>query len=186
MTKLWEGLTAFKKQTNTTEAQIKLTVFPEKSFREKPMKTREEIKKEVKKFKNRCIKDQVDCLLVFVGSHGYENVILTSDYIPLNIYQDIIRPFLYSSDKPVARIFIDQSCQVDSSMNDEVNKAAKFGPKDIENGIEYLYVMSQKPPLASYRDTKVGSYFIIVLVCTLMNRSFNSDLQEMLEEVTND
>jgi len=165
MTKLWKGL-GFK-------------IFPEKSFRESPFKCMADIMRKLHEFKKLCIKDLVDCFVVFVGSHGWNNLILTSDHQLLHIYNDLIYSFQYSSNKRVARLFINQSCQ-----NDAQSCVTYVGPqKPMTDVQEYVYVAAQMPSLEASRDELCGSYFVIVLTYVFMTKSWNTDLLNMLKEV---
>ncbi|ODM91782.1 Caspase-2 [Orchesella cincta] len=177
MTNLWKGLG--------------YEIFPKnENFREGRFKFEEDIRVELNLFKEKCIEDRVDSIVMFIGSHGYNDVILTSDKNVLDVYDDIIYPLQFSIfetkngiqvEKRVAKIFINQSCQSDPPqgfIKPSANKNTRT--PDVNDTI---YIKAQIPKYLASRDIKCGSYFVIVLTYVLMSKAWNTALLPMLEEV---
>ncbi|CAL8128403.1 unnamed protein product [Orchesella dallaii] len=162
-------------------------IFPEdEDFRKDVFKTKATIQKELKHFYEKCKTDEVDCFLVFFSSHGYNDIILTSDEQPLHFYTDIIYKFETPSEsKKIAKIFINNSCQIDPPPyflhpNPYCGGAEEVIVPDVKDAI---YLKAQLPRSLSNRDTKCGSYLVIVLTYVFMEKAHNTSLLDMLHEV---
>ncbi|CAL8129011.1 unnamed protein product [Orchesella dallaii] len=177
MTNLWKGLG--------------YDIFPKnEDFREGRFKFEEDIRKELNIFREKCIEDKIDSFVIFIGSHGYNDVILTSDNKTLDIYDDIIYQFQFGIserkngkmvEKRVARIFLNQSCQID--VPQDLVKSANSCASRTPNVTDTIYIKAQIPKFLASRDIKCGSYFVIVLTYVLMTKAWNTQLLAMLEEV---
>ncbi|ODM91778.1 Caspase-1 [Orchesella cincta] len=173
MEKLWKGMG--------------YEIFPKnENFVNSHFKFKEDIQEELKKFNEKCIEDEVDSMVIFIGSHGYNDVIITSDNKTLDLYSDIIWQFQFpilgksnGKAKRVARIFINQSCQGEPPPGILQNRP--FGPPPRTK--DSLYIKAQMPKHESSRDTHCGSYFIIVLTYVFMTKAWNTSLSMMLSEV---
>ncbi|CAL8129012.1 unnamed protein product [Orchesella dallaii] len=177
MTNLWKGLG--------------YEIFPKnEDFRKGHSKCEGDIRKELEIFREKCIEDKIDSFVIFIGSHGYNDVILTSDKKTLDIYDDIIYQFQFGIserkngkmvEKRVARIFLNQSCQIDAPQ--DLVKSTNSGGSRTPNVSDTIYIKAQIPKFEAGRDIKCGSYFVIVLTYVLMTKAWNTQLLAMLEEV---
>jgi len=140
------------------------------------------IRNELQKFKSACIQDAVDSIVVFFGSHGYKDHLMTSDGDLLDVQADIIYKLQFGKaelGKPVAKIFIDQTCRIDPPQG-----TFPVSPPQLPNCEDTIHIQAQMPKYEASRDRDCGSYFVIVLVYVLMSKACNTSLQSMLEEVT--
>ncbi|ODM91587.1 Caspase-7 [Orchesella cincta] len=78
--------------------------------------------------------------------------------------------------KRVAKIFINQSCQIEGPIDNVTNN----DPPDWDDTI---FIKAQMPKYPASRGPVCGSYFVIVLVYVLMNKARDTSLMKMLEEV---
>ncbi|CAL8128722.1 unnamed protein product [Orchesella dallaii] len=168
MVELWKGL-GFK-------------IFPEdETFRNSDHKSKDDIIKQLQIFRTKCVEDEVDCYVIFIGSHGFNDVIFTSEGNTLDFYTDIIYPMQFSASNPrkrVAKIFINQSCQSNPPAN--YSHTQPLRQPDVQ---DTFYVKAQIPKYEANRDKKVGSYFVIVLTCVFMRYAYEKSLVDMITEV---
>ncbi|CAL8129022.1 unnamed protein product [Orchesella dallaii] len=139
---------------------------------------KEVIQRELQKFKEVCIQFAVDSIVVFFGSHGYKDHLLTSDGELLDVQADIIYPLQFGKallGKSVAKIFIDQTCRIDPPYSVPT-------PAPLPTCEDTLHIQAQMPKYEANRDADCGSYFVIVLVYVLMTKACDTPLQKMLEE----
>ncbi|ODM96123.1 Caspase-2, partial [Orchesella cincta] len=149
--------------------------------------TKSGIEEEFQTFTNICVRDEVDCFVIYTGSHGMNDILFTADGKTLDIYSDLIYPFQFkvyeekngkSVEKPVVRVFINQSCQEEPSQFQR--DAIKPESVDMKNTI---YIKAQIPKYPAYRNTRFGSYFVLVLTFVFMKKAWDTSLLNMLYEV---
>ncbi|CAL8129021.1 unnamed protein product [Orchesella dallaii] len=182
------GCVPRKGAENDTKNMVKLMkgfkyeIFPEDPYLlyTESKWTKETVLSELKKFKEQCKRDEVDSIVVFVGSHGFENHILTADGQPMhdsefiNPLQDIDSVLL----KPVAKIFITQACQGEKP--DWMTLPVLPPPAPINHTI---HIKAQVPKREAGRDEKCGTYFVLVLVYVLMKFARDTKLHKMLKKM---
>ncbi|ODM90492.1 Caspase, partial [Orchesella cincta] len=162
--------------------ELEFQIYPEERFRNLDYKSKEDIKTHLDVFREKCVEDQVDCLLIFFGSHGYNDKVYTSDSETLDIYLDVIYKFQFTEEeinKRVAKIFINNSCQSDQPFGD-LNERPGYKEPDVT---DTLYIKAQMTKYPANRDPEFGSYFVFVFTCVLMRNAYNKSLMEMLTQV---
>ncbi|ODM89003.1 Caspase-13 [Orchesella cincta] len=170
MTKLWEGLG--------------LTIFPEdEDFRVADYKSEQMIRKQLGLFKQKCIDDKVDCFVIFFGSHGYSDLIMTR-------IRKVLKENLngVEREKRVARIFLVQACQNAPSQEllqlfHSSQNSLQTTEEDMTGTKDTLYMKAQLTNYEAGRDEVCGSYFVIVLTCVLMAKANNTPLSDMIYEI---
>jgi len=145
----------------------------------------------IKSFKEECLKEKPNSIVVVVGSHGGRDVFHTSDRpgktmdtYTLDVDIDIVNQFSTKECQileDVPKIFLIQTCQNILSRNQHDTLAP---PRDKVPMKNFLVCTPQVHGFPSNRDFKKGSWFIYSLTLVFMRRAYELPFNKLLSLVS--